>query len=402
MASPDLQLLVVALGGRSQRVETASRLAAHLGVAEVVLLVKDAGLHTLVPAPGMPQTLRGGSAWRAFIKRCETAGQHVGQVDLSPHGMRRAIAFSTDGGSLLLIGAECCLAPLEGIFQLLPLLTATFCAEHQLVLAAEEARDARDSEHRARALAGALDQARAEAARLNAELREEDRRKDEFLATLAHELRNPLAPLITSIALLRKQYPDGPGQRTIEIMSRQAGHLTRLVEDLMDVSRVRQGKVDLRVEPVDLRAIVAAAVEENFVRFSAKQHRVSVNEAKEPLVVMGDPARLTQMLNNLLTNAAKYTDPGGEIRVSIRSQPGLAVVDIADNGIGIEASMLPRIFGLFAQARGALERAQGGLGIGLNLVKELAELHEGSITVQSDGPGCGSTFTIRIPLARTK
>ena len=277
---------------------------------------------------------------------------------------------------------------------------ATLTAEHRLVLAAEEARDARDSEHRVRALAGALEQARSEAARLNAELREEDRHKNEFLAMLAHELRNPLTPLVSSIAVLRKQYPDTPGQRMLDLMSRQVGHLSRLVEDLMDTSRVSQGKIDLRVEPVDVRYIVAAAVEENHARFMVKNHRVSVKDPDEALMVQGDPARLTQIFSNLLTNAAKYTDPGGEIRVAMRSESGHAVIDVVDNGIGIDASMLPRVFALFTQAPGSLERAQGGLGIGLNLVKTLAELHDGTVAAHSAGLGQGSVFTVRIPLAR--
>ena len=268
------------------------------------------------------------------------------------------------------------------------------------MLAAEEARDARDSEHRARALAGALEQARAEAGRLNAELSEEDRHKNEFLVMLAHELRNPLAPLVSSIAILRKQYPESPGQRTLDLMSRQVGHLSRLVEDLMDTSRVSQGKIDLRVEPVDLRVIVASAVEDNHVRFTGKNHRVSVNDTDEALMVVGDPARLKQIFSNLLINAAKYTDPGGDITVAMTSEAGQAVIDVADNGIGIDAAMLPRVFALFAQARGTLERAQGGLGIGLNLVKRLAELHDGTIAARSAGLGHGSVFTVRIPLAR--
>ena len=170
-----------------------------------------------------------------------------------PHGLRPAIACSTDQGTLVLIGGEPRDVPLDDIDYLLPLLMAMLSAEHRLVLAAEEARDARDSEHRVRALAGALEQARSEAARLNAELREEDRHKNEFLAMLAHELRNPLTPLVNSIAVLRKQYPDSTGERMLDLMSRQVGHLSRLVEDLMDTSRVSQGKIDLRVEAVDLR-----------------------------------------------------------------------------------------------------------------------------------------------------
>ncbi len=400
MSLPAVQLLLVALAEQPRRVAAASWLAAHLGVEAVVLLVKDAALRTLVPAPGMAQTLRGGPAWRAFVKRCEVTGRHLGQVDLLPQGLCQAVACSTDNGSLVLIGGEPCKAPLNDMESLLPLLTATLSAEHLLVLAAEEARDARESEHRARALAGALDQARSEAARLNAELREEDRRKDEFLAVLAHELRNPLAPLVTSIALLQMRDPDGAAQRVLDIMSRQTGQLNRLVEDLMDVSRVSQGKIELRAELVDLRRLVTSTIEEHQVRFAAKQHRVSVKDTNEPVVVLGDPARLTQILGNLLTNAVKYTDPGGHISVALRLEANHAVIEVADDGIGIDASMLPRVFGLFAQARGALERAQGGLGIGLNLVKKLVELHDGTIAVHSAGPGQGSTFTLRLPLAR--
>lgn len=391
--------LIVGLARRDNRTAAAAKLAAHLRVDEVLLLVRDPDLGALVPAPGLPQTIRGGAAWRRFLGRCASPGRHEGEVDVPSSVMRHATAFSSIGMSFILIGNEGRIEESETIEHLLPLLDALLSTEQREVVAAAQAGEAVEAAHRANSLAAALEHARAESTRLNAELREEGRHKNEFLAMLAHELRNPLAPIVTSIAALRRSPAiEAPAQRLLEIMSRQSAQLTRLVEDLMDVSRVSQGRIELRPEPVDLGRVIADAIEGARDLVERKHHRLTVDTPEEELLVNGDAVRLTQVLSNLINNAAKYTDDGGALRVTARRDGDSALIEVADNGIGIDAAMLPRVFELFSQAPGSLDRSQGGLGIGLTLVRSLLEMHGGSITAASAGHGHGSLFTASIPL----
>ena len=234
---------------------------------------------------------------------------------------------------------------------------------------------------------------------LAADLAEADRRKDEFLATLAHELRNPLAPIRNGLTILAREHPGGDRGRLVGMMDRQLVHLVRLVDDLLDVSRVTTGKVTLRRERVAVQAVLATAVETSRPLVEQAGHELRLVTPDGPLVVDGDPTRLAQVVTNLLNNAAKYTPPGGRIEVSAAADGNGAVVRVSDNGVGIPADMLPRVFDLFTQVGRSIDRAQGGLGIGLSLVRKLVELHDGSVTVESAGPGQGSTFTVRLPLA---
>jgi signal transduction histidine kinase len=243
----------------------------------------------------------------------------------------------------------------------------------------------------------------AEQARQAEALRDADRRKDEFLAMLAHELRNPLAPIRNGLEILRMADGDLPvARRTHGMMARQVDHLSRLVDDLLDVSRITRGKVELRPEPVDLGALLARAAEAARPLVDARRHRLIVTQPGRPVVVSADPTRLAQVVGNLLTNAAKYSDEGGRIELTLE-EDGEAVIRVRDTGLGIPADMLPRVFDLFAQVGRTLDRADGGLGIGLTLVKSLVELHGGSVAAASDGEGKGSTFTVRLPkLARAE
>jgi signal transduction histidine kinase len=246
--------LVVALHDAWARSEAAAQLAARLGVEHVLLLVRDPALDALLPAPGFPRTLRGGPTWRAFVSRCLAAGRHEDEVEFPLGTQARARAVVSDGVALVLIGGAPIAAELAVVNSLLPLLSATLRAEQRAELDRAMADAARDASARARALASALEKTRAETANLNAELRGEHRRKDDFLAMLAHELRNPLTPLVTAIELLRRQRGDGAAfERQVDIMARQVRQLSRLVEDLLDVSRVSRGRVELRRHPVPLR-----------------------------------------------------------------------------------------------------------------------------------------------------
>ncbi len=229
-------------------------------------------------------------------------------------------------------------------------------------------------------------------------LKEADSRKDEFLATLAHELRNPLAPIRNGLQILRMA-PEGPRAEDVRgMMDRQLTHMVRLIDDLLDVSRVSRGRIDLRRVRMSLQAAVNSALETSRPLIEGNEHRLVLDIPEAPLWVDGDLTRLAQVVSNLLNNAAKYTPAGGEIRLTVREQNGHADIEVADNGVGIEADMLPRVFDLFAQADRHLDRSQGGLGIGLALVSKLVEMHGGTSRAVSDGPGKGSTFTISLPL----
>lgn len=230
-------------------------------------------------------------------------------------------------------------------------------------------------------------------------LREADRRKDEFLASLAHELRNPLAPLRTGLEILSLGPAPAQADAALESMHRQLGYLVNLVDDLLDVSRLRAGKIDLRQERVDLRHSVESAVEACDALIRAKQHKVELQFGDTPLWVRGDATRVVQILTNLVNNAAKYTEPRGHIRVVLEVDRPQALVHVCDNGAGIEPEMLPALWDMFYQVRDTLEKAQGGLGIGLTLCKRLAELHGGSVEAHSEGKGMGSRFTLRLPLS---
>ena len=230
-------------------------------------------------------------------------------------------------------------------------------------------------------------------------LHDADRRKDEFLATLAHELRNPLAPLRNGLQIARLNSPaDAPFRRTIEMMDRQVSMLVHLVDDLMDVSRITTGKIELRREKVTLRAVLAASAEAARSAIDARGHRLLIELSAEELSVEGDFDRLTQVFSNLLSNAAKYTDAGGTIKLRVAREGAEGVVSVADTGIGIPAADLPVIFKMFSQVHAHRGHADGGLGIGLSLVRQLVEMHGGTVQVASPGEGGGSTFSVRLPL----
>ena len=235
-----------------------------------------------------------------------------------------------------------------------------------------------------------------------ASLREADRRKDVFLATLAHELRNPLAPIGNALQVMRLSADEAAQARAREMIERQLGQLVHLVDDLLDVSRISQGKVELRRERIELSAVIRNAVETSRPVVDASRHALEVSLAPAPeIAVDGDMTRLTQVVANLLNNAAKYTPAGGRIVVSTRREGDEAVVEVADTGVGIAAGQLAEVFQMFTQVDRAAGRSQGGLGIGLALVRRLVEMHGGTVLATSAGPGLGSSFQVRLPLLET-
>jgi two-component system CheB/CheR fusion protein len=230
-------------------------------------------------------------------------------------------------------------------------------------------------------------------------LKEADRRKDEFLATLAHELRNPLAPLRNGLQIMRvaSQNP-ATVEQAREMMERQLAQMVRLIDDLLDVSRITRGTLVLRKERVELAAIVRNGLESAIPLIEANQHELRVDLPDAPILVDADVTRLAQVFLNLLNNAAKYTDPGGKISLAVERQGSNAVVSVRDTGVGIPPYMLPKVFEMFTQVSGSPERSQGGLGIGLTIVKRLVEMHGGAIEARSDGRGKGSEFIVRLPI----
>jgi CheY-like chemotaxis protein/two-component sensor histidine kinase len=239
--------------------------------------------------------------------------------------------------------------------------------------------------------------AREQAARAEAEAA--NRAKDQFLALLAHELRNPLAPIATAAALVRRQSP-AAAHSAIDIVERQTRHLTRLLDDLLDVSRITRGAIELRRARVPLGDAIHHALEAARPAIEALGHTVALDLPATMLPVDADPTRLEQIIVNVLNNAAKYTPAGGRIDVAAAEEGGEAVLRVRDTGVGIAPEMLPRIFDLFTQGDQSLAHTSGGLGVGLTLVHRLVALHGGRISAHSDGPGRGSEFTIRLPLSR--
>ena len=230
-------------------------------------------------------------------------------------------------------------------------------------------------------------------------LQEANHRKDEFLAMLAHELRNPLAPIRTAVQLLRlKELAEPHRTRARDVIERQVEHLVNLIDDLLDVSRITRGMITLQLEPVLIGAIVARAVETARPAIDAHRHLLEIELPDELISVEGDKTRLVQVIANILHNAAKFMDDGGRIRLSVRRDGQYVAIKIADTGIGIAPELVPRIFELFTQVHSKSERAQGGLGIGLALVRRLTEMHGGSVSVRSEGPGRGAEFTVKLPV----
>jgi signal transduction histidine kinase len=236
-----------------------------------------------------------------------------------------------------------------------------------------------------------------ENARLYSSLKEQERRKDEFLAMLAHELRNPLAPIASAAELLKIGIASEERvRRSSEVISRQVKHMTSLVDDLLDISRVTRGLIRLDTVAVDIGAIVRSAVEQSRPRIEAREHALTIEQEPQGARVMGDPNRLVQVVANLLNNAAKYTPRGGRIRLAVERDATRVHIRVQDNGIGIDKNLLPHVFDLFTQAERTPDRSQGGLGIGLALVKNVVGLHGGTVTAHSAGPGAGSTFIVSL------
>lgn len=252
---------------------------------------------------------------------------------------------------------------------------------------------------RARRNQYAVRDAQLELAQQAEQLRVADRVKNEFLATLAHELRNPLAPIMSGLGVLANTQDPARRERTTEIMERQVRHMARLIDDLLDVSRITRGKLELRRSRVSLSEVIAQATEGSMPMIERGGHTLETDVTPEDLFIDADLTRVAQVVGNLLNNSAKYTPDGGKIRLSVRRANDDVEISVTDNGLGIPLERLDDVFEMFNQVNRVLDRSQGGLGIGLALVRRLVELHGGSVEASSEGPNKGSTFTVRLPLA---
>jgi signal transduction histidine kinase/CheY-like chemotaxis protein len=237
-----------------------------------------------------------------------------------------------------------------------------------------------------------------QSARADYEREQASRAKDEFLAMLGHELRNPLAPIITVLDLVKLRSKGQELPREHQIIERQAKHLSRLLDDLLDATRIIRGKVELKREPLDLTSLLNRAVEAAGTLFHERGHAMTMRLPERAVWVFGDPTRLMQVFSNLLTNAAKYTDHGGEIDIAMETNERQVSITVRDNGSGISPALFPKLFKIFEQGVATIDRGKGGLGIGLALVKTFVELHEGTVVARSEGIGCGSAFTVSLPL----
>jgi nitrogen-specific signal transduction histidine kinase/CheY-like chemotaxis protein len=236
--------------------------------------------------------------------------------------------------------------------------------------------------------------------RMEEELREADRQKDNFIAILAHELRNPLSPIQNTVKVLQlERANDGELQAYCDLIEKETMHINRLLGDLLDSSRITQGKLSLHKECMNLITAVNRAIEASRPALEEARHKLTVHLPSEPLTVEADPMRLTQVFSNLLNNAAKFTDPGGDISVSVERQANLGRVRVTDCGIGIAPELMPKIFDMFVQGETVTERTHGGLGLGLTLAQDIVQLHGGSIEARSDGMGQGSEFIVSLPLS---
>lgn len=400
-----------ALSDAARRREAAARLAHAVGAETVLLLVEDQDARVLLPAHGFPATLPGGETWRHFLQAVRDAGVYRGRVAFpTAERVVDAIAVAGSGAALVLIGGgvrDECMAALEAV---LPLIASTVRAEQLAVSARGELRAAQTYAKEAETLARALDNARAQvegalhqleaqtqalnAARTRAE--EATRAKDEFLAMLGHELRNPLSPIVTALQLIRLK---NQTSRELEVIERQVANLTRLVDDLLDVSRITRGKIELRKRNADLVEVAARAIEMASPALDRKQQRLHVDIPPSGLVIHADPARVAQIISNLLTNASKYSDEGSVVTLHARGDGNNAIVRVRDEGMGIAPNMLERVFDLFEQHPQALDRSAGGLGLGLAIVRSLVRMHGGRVWATSQGAGRGSEFVVELPLA---
>jgi len=403
MPNRDVIELVAALADAGRRPAALERLAARCSAEALLVFGEEPETATLTPLCGTRSTIPTGPSWRALLMAARTPGVHRRDVTWPGRAAPvQAVAYGSPGLALVFLGPEDAPELADDLLPLLPLLAAMFRAEQRADALNGQLAVAREDAHRAENLAHSLGQVRAvleQQANTLSEARIEAegaiRAKDEFLAMLSHELRNPLSPIITGLHLLRMK--QGPSHELM-VVERQARQLMRLVDDLLDISRITRGKVRLNKVTHELGTTIARAIEMASPMLEEKHQTLDVAVPEQGFLIDGDPDRLAQVFSNLLINAAKYNSRNGRVSVIAEAAPDEVVVRMRDTGIGIAPDMLDRIFTPFTQQSQSLARSGGGLGLGLAIAKNLVELHGGTLRAASDGLGNGSEFAVALPL----
>jgi signal transduction histidine kinase/ActR/RegA family two-component response regulator len=390
------------LSDPEQRGAALAELASDAGAQQALLLVGDDDGQVMLPAPGLRQTLPRGARWRALLHALWSGGTLRDEVEaLGGGGLQVVLAHSEAGVALALVGGDPKAAALEGLQPLWPMLGQLLACEQRSRASAGELRTARSEMRQYAAQAQVLDETRLKLDETVRKLGQEARRaedasraKDEFLAMLGHELRNPLAPIVMTLEVLRLRDAWRP---ELDVVERQVHHMKRLMDDLLDVARIARGKLTLEKGQVDIAAVLVQA-RESAPEWASRHHPLQWDVPEEGLQVLGDRSRLVQVFSNLLDNAAKYSDEGSRIRVHARVVPGDKVrVTVQDQGMGLAPSQLDQVFDMFEQG-GRSGAFAGGLGLGLAIVRNLVKHHGGRVWAESEGRGRGSSFHVELPL----
>ncbi|MGQ0763320.1 MAG: hybrid sensor histidine kinase/response regulator [Acidobacteriota bacterium] len=396
--------LLIGLTDPDHRREAALALAHHLGAGDLIIFIVDHEVRTLLPAPGFPQTLPSGLSWRALLSECSKLGQHTAEVaypDAETKTVAAAIA-AEDGSILALLGGQPRLDEAREICSLLPLLSAAFQNEKATLIAGTHATVARESAAQAKLSAQIVAKTRADLEHALRETEAANRSKDEFLAMLSHELRTPLNAILGWTTLLRNRKLDKEAtEHAIDTIDRNARSQARLIEDLLDLSRIVSGKLRLEAKPIELSSVINAAIDTARPAAEAKEIRLQAVLDSGCGLILGDPERLQQVVWNLLANAVKFTPKQGRVQLQLQRVNSHVELTISDTGPGIDEDLLPFIFDRFRQGDSTSTRKHGGLGLGLAIVRNLVELHGGTVEGGNRAEGEGAVFTVRLPILVT-
>ncbi len=389
----------VALADPSQRDRAAKVFAKRWGADDLIVFIRDDAVGRSLPAPGFRQTLHGIREWRTLLEAAVARGSAAGTVQDERNEMRNAHAVGLpDGTTAVLIGGAIAEPVGSLLREMLPMLGALFRSEAIAARAAVESEMARHSAAQANLLAAKLDATRGDLQRALGVAESASRARDEFLATVSHELRTPLTSIIGWVQLLRHEHDRESLAEGLETIGRNARAQSRLIEDILDFSRIQAGKLRLNVRAINLADVVDAAVDVVRPAADAKDVRIELVLDSDAGQISGDPDRLQQVAWNLLSNAVKFTPRGGKVQIRLERVNSHCELTVSDTGEGISPSFLPFVFDRFSQADSSSTRAHAGLGLGLGIVRHLVELHGGRVQAFSPGVGCGSTFVVRLPL----
>lgn len=389
----------VELADPPRRTAAARELARLCGADDLIVFVRDPVVGRSLPAPGFPQTLRGGRSWLELVAAATEGGDVAGMVENARGEPCPAAAIgSPDGTVAVLVGLANAEPGRRVLKTVLPVLGALFRAEAAAARAIAESSMARQTATQAASLAAKLDATRAELQHALSVAETAARARDDFLATVSHELRTPLTSIIGWIQLLRADRNAASLEQGLDTIDRNARAQSRLIEDILDFSRINAGRLRLNIQPLDLRDVIEAVIEVVRPAADAKGVRIERVLDSEAGLVSGDIDRLQQVVWNLLSNAVKFTQRGGKVHVRLERVNSHCELTVADTGEGIDPKFLPYVFDRFSQADSSSTRAHSGLGLGLGIVRHLVELHGGTVQAFSAGLGLGATFAIRLPL----